>query len=54
VTIVAQSRTLNIRADGVAVADAQIAERVRVRNRSSGREIDAVVRAADLVEVRLE
>lgn len=54
VTILAQNAAVSIRADGVATADGQIAERVRVRNRSSGREIDAVVRAADLVEVRLD
>lgn len=54
VTILAQSAAVSIRAEGVATADGQIAERVRVRNRSSGREIDAVVRATDLVEVRLE
>ncbi|MGE3600033.1 MAG: flagellar basal body P-ring formation chaperone FlgA [Dehalococcoidia bacterium] len=54
VTILAQNASVSIRAEGVATSDGQIAERVLVRNRSSGREVDAVVRSTDLVEVALQ
>jgi flagella basal body P-ring formation protein FlgA len=54
VTIVASSAAVVVRAEGIAIADAQIAERVRVRNRSSGRELQTIVRGVDLVEVALD
>jgi flagella basal body P-ring formation protein FlgA len=54
VTLVAQSGGLNVRAPGIAQADAGLAERVRVRNTVTSRMVEGVVRSAQTVEVLLE
>jgi flagella basal body P-ring formation protein FlgA len=54
VTLVARAGTLLVRTAGVVEADAGRAERVRVRNTSTGREVEGIVRSGDTVEVALE
>jgi flagella basal body P-ring formation protein FlgA len=51
VTLIAQSGAMTVRAQGRALADAAMRERVRVQNLGSGRQIDGVVVGAGLVEV---
>jgi flagellar basal body P-ring formation protein FlgA len=53
VTLVAQARGLSIRAQGVAVTAGGVDERIRIKNLSSGREIEGIVRSAALVEIPL-
>ena len=54
VTLVVRNGGLNVRATGVVLADAGLAERVRVRNTTTSRMVEGVVRSADTVEVSLE
>jgi flagella basal body P-ring formation protein FlgA len=54
VTLLVRDGGLYVRATGVVLADAGLAERVRVRNVSSSRLVEGVVRSADTVEVSLE
>jgi flagella basal body P-ring formation protein FlgA len=54
ITVVARAGSMSVRTAGVAEADAGLAERVRVRNSSTGRQVEGVVRSADTVEVALE
>lgn len=51
VTLLARTGGLAVRMGGEALADAGPGQRIRVRNLSSGREVEGVVRSADLVEV---
>ena len=51
VTISAGGDTVAIKMTGEVLADARLGQRVRVRNRSSGRVVEGVVRSEDLVEV---
>jgi flagella basal body P-ring formation protein FlgA len=53
-TVVARAGGMSVRTTGVAQADAGLAERVRVRNASTGREVEGIVRSGDTVEVALE
>ncbi len=53
VILVAQTDTVAVRMKGEVLADGGLNQRVRVRNLSSGREVEGVVRSADLVEVPL-
>ena len=55
VTVIARRGALEVRQAGVALADAGLAQRVRVQTVTgpAGRPIEAVVRAPDLVEVAL-
>jgi flagella basal body P-ring formation protein FlgA len=54
VTLLVRSGGINVRATGVALADAGLAERVRVRNTATSRLLEGVVRSAEVVEVALE
>jgi len=54
VDVFARTETLTVRTRGIAVADASIAERVKVRNPSSGREFEGIVNGIDSVEIRLD
>jgi flagella basal body P-ring formation protein FlgA len=54
VTLLARASSLQVRVDAVALADGGLAERVRVRNSSTGRQVEGIVRSADTVEVALE
>jgi flagella basal body P-ring formation protein FlgA len=54
VTVLAHAGSMSVRTAGVAQADAGLAERVQVRNASTGRTIEGVVRSGDTVEVSLE
>lgn len=54
VDVVARTASITVRARGIAVADAAIAERVRVRNPSSGRELVGIVSGVDSVEISLD
>lgn len=54
VTLIVNSGGLSVRATGVVLADAGLAERVRVRNTSTSRLVEGIVRSADTVEVALE
>ncbi|HZF17235.1 MAG TPA: flagellar basal body P-ring formation chaperone FlgA [Steroidobacteraceae bacterium] len=51
VTLIAQSGGMTVRAQGRALADAAMRERVRVQNLGSGRQIEGVAVGAGLVEV---
>jgi len=51
VTIMATDEMLDVRVRGIALAAGGIGERIRVRNASSKREVDAVVVAEGLVQV---
>jgi flagella basal body P-ring formation protein FlgA len=51
VTIMAADELLDVRVSGVALASGSIGERIRVRNASSKRELDAVVVGEGLVQV---
>ncbi len=51
VTLLATAGGLAVRAQGHALAAAGLNERIRVRNMSSGRDIEGIVRAPGLVEV---
>jgi flagella basal body P-ring formation protein FlgA len=53
VTVMARAGGLLVRTKGVALGDAGVAERVRVRNPASERQFEAVVRSAGTVEVPL-
>ena len=54
VTLVVRNGGLTVRATGVVLADAGLAERVRVRNTTTSRRVEGVIRSADSVEVSLE
>ena len=54
VTVIARARSMSVRTAGVALADAGLAERVQVRNATTGRTVEGVVRSGDTVEVALE
>jgi flagella basal body P-ring formation protein FlgA len=54
VTVVARAGGMLVRTAGVVQTDAGLAERVQVRNASTGRTVEGVVRSADTVEVSLE
>jgi flagella basal body P-ring formation protein FlgA len=51
VILLARTEGLAVRMNGEALADGGISQRIRVRNLASGREVEAVVRSAELVEV---
>ena len=51
VTLLARTDGIAVRMGGEALADGGTGQRIRVRNLSSGREVEGVVRSADLVEV---
>lgn len=51
VTVVAGTGGFSVRTKGIALTNAGVAERVRLRNPASGRQVEGVVRSADLVEV---
>ena len=53
VILLARGEGISVRMKGEALADGGLNQRVRVRNLSSGREIEGVVRSADVVEVAL-
>lgn len=54
VVVIGRTASLTVRTSGIAATDAAIAEHVRVRNPSSGREIDAIVSGLDSVEIVLD
>lgn len=54
VTVIAGTGGFNVRTRGVALTDAGVAERIRVRNPASGRQVEGIVRSADLVEVAVQ
>ena len=54
VTLIARSGGFSVRSSGVALSDGGISERIAVRNTSSGRQVEGIVRSADTVEVSLE
>ena len=54
VTVVARAGTMSVRTTGVAQSDGGLAERVQIRNVTSGRTVEGVVRSGDTVEVSLE
>lgn len=51
VILLARADGLAVRTNGEALSDGGISQRIRVRNLSSGREVEGVVRSAELVEV---
>ncbi len=51
VTLLAQNDSVSVQMKGEVLANGGLNQRVRVRNLSSGREVEGVVRSADLVEV---
>lgn len=51
VILLARTAGLAVRMNGEALADGGISQRIRVRNLASGREVEGVVRSAELVEV---
>jgi flagella basal body P-ring formation protein FlgA len=51
VTLLATAGAVQVRVDGFALGDAGVTERVRVRNANTGRQVEGVVRSADLVEI---
>jgi flagella basal body P-ring formation protein FlgA len=53
VTLLAEGNGVAVRMKGEALGDGGLRQRIRVRNLSSGREIEGVVRSADLVEVTM-
>jgi len=54
VAVIGRTASVTVRTSGIAVADAAIAERVRIRNPSSGREIEGMVSSVDSVEIVLD
>lgn len=54
VTLLARAAGVQVRVDAVALVDGGVADRVRVRNLATGRQVQGVVRSADTVEVVLE
>jgi len=54
VTLVAQAGSMIVRAQGRALADAALRERVRVQNLDSGRQVEGVATATGLVEVAFQ
>jgi flagella basal body P-ring formation protein FlgA len=54
VTLLASAAGVQVRVDAVALADGGVADRVRVRNLATGRQLEGVVRSAETVEVALE
>ena len=54
VTLLVSGGGLSVRTTGIVLADAGLAERVRVRNAATSRLVEGVVRSADTVEVSLE
>lgn len=54
VTLIAHAGNLNVRAPGISMADGGLNERVKVRNSTSSRLLEGVVRSAETVEVLLE
>jgi len=54
VTLLVSGGGLSVRASGTVLADAGLAERVRVKNAQTSRLVEGVVRSADTVEVSLE
>jgi len=54
VTLLVRAGGLSVRSSGVALGDAGLAERVQVRNSSSAKQVEGIVRSADMVEVSLE
>ncbi|MFO1376453.1 MAG: flagellar basal body P-ring formation chaperone FlgA [Steroidobacteraceae bacterium] len=54
VTLIGRTASVTVRTSGIAVTDAAIAERVRIRNPSSGREIEGIVSGVDSVEIGLD
>lgn len=53
VTLVAQAKGVSIKARGVAMSAGGLDDRIRIKNLSSGKEVDGVVRDTALVEVTL-
>lgn len=54
VVLLARGGDVQVRVGAVALSDGGATERIRVRNATSGRQVDAVVRSADTVEVAVE
>lgn len=54
VAVIGRTASLTVRTSGIAVTDAAIAERVRIRNTSSGREIEGTVSGVDSVDIGLD
>jgi flagella basal body P-ring formation protein FlgA len=53
VTILASSDTIQVRMMGIALENGSVGERIRIRNQSSNREIDAKVVAPGVVQVAM-
>ncbi len=53
VTLAVSGSALAIRMSGEALADAALGQRVRARNRSSGRVVEGIVRGAGLIEISI-
>ena len=53
VTLLAQASGFSVRMQGVALSAGGVAERIKIKNLSSGREVEGVIRADSLVEVPL-
>ncbi len=53
VTILASSNTVQVRMVGIALENGSIGERIRIRNQSSNREIDAKIVAPGVVQVAM-
>jgi flagella basal body P-ring formation protein FlgA len=54
VTLIAQSGSMTVRAQGRALADAALHSRVRVQNVGSGRQVEGVVVGSGVVEIALQ
>jgi flagella basal body P-ring formation protein FlgA len=53
VVLLAHSGAVEVRMNGVALADGRISERIRVQNQSSQRVVEGIVRSANEVETPL-
>jgi len=54
VTLVVRTGGISVRTSGVALADAGLDERIRVRNAATARQLEGVARSAEVVEVSIE
>jgi flagella basal body P-ring formation protein FlgA len=53
VTLLARLDGINVRMQGVALASGRVDDRIKIRNLSSGRAVEGIVRSAALVEIPL-
>ena len=53
VTMLVRTAGIEIRAAGIAMSDGQLSERISVQNQTTRRQVEAVVRSSELVEVGL-